>query len=399
MRATFFLLLTTAALFAVAQTKSTADFSNARLGIFIHYTPASVVGYADTSVSFPQTVIDKGWRYYFKNNCYSEWLGNSLKIKNSAARKYLGNAVNYDSIVNLFYQTPRLDTVVKHWTNVVASSGAKYVLYVTKHHDGELLLPPNYSAGVNDAKYNNLSFLNSFFNAMVERNIRIGYYYSTGLDWKYEPRPIKDAMGLFAAIPQSYAYVKEVEHWNKQLIFFHDNFIYHADIAMPARVDMATFIKGPQEYYSNRTQQLKAARWLIKTPVLKEFVRPFFNYFARQSLKRPKLHGAPYADFLTTENYLPLQKPDKPWQYILTLGKSFGYCKFDSEATCPTAKQIAELFIKVLKLGGNLCINIGPMVDGTIPPYQVKVLAEFGQWVKRNETLIWSGQYDGLKWD
>ena len=53
------------------------------------------------------------------------------------------------------------------------------------------------------------------------------------------------------------------------------------------------------------------------------------------------------------------------------------------------------IFVDAVANGGNLLLDIGPRADGSIPPEQINILKELGDWNKRNGEAIF-GSLPGL---
>lgn len=75
----------------------------------------------------------------------------------------------------------------------------------------------------------------------------------------------------------------------------------------------------------------------------------------------------------------PKAKTAGYWQVDEPIGHKFGYVEGLQLQT--SAKVISKL-VENISRNGNLCLNISPKSDGTIPDDQQKVLREVGQWLK-----------------
>jgi alpha-L-fucosidase len=118
-------------------------FHDAKFGIFIHWGLYSVPAFAVGKLELDES-MKRGMEEHFKNNPYAEWYLNSLRITESPTEKYhkenYGENFSYDDFVPLFNEE------IKRWepdemVDVFKRAGAKYVVLVTKHHDGFLLWP------------------------------------------------------------------------------------------------------------------------------------------------------------------------------------------------------------------------------------------------------------------
>lgn len=69
------------------------------------------------------------------------------------------------------------------------------------------------------------------------------------------------------------------------------------------------------------------------------------------------------------------------WQVDEPIGHKFGYVE---GLKLQTASQVIRKLVDNISRNGNLCLNISPKSDGTIPDDQQKVLREVGSWLKVN---------------
>jgi alpha-L-fucosidase len=124
-------------------------FSEAKLGIFIHWGIYSVNG------------ISESWSFFNGYISHSDYM---KQLDGFDAKKY----------------NPQ------QWVKLISESGAKYTVITSKHHDGFALW---------DSKYGNLnSFVSSksksdlltpFVNEIKKTNLKLGLYYSLP-DWSFK---------------------------------------------------------------------------------------------------------------------------------------------------------------------------------------------------------------------
>ena len=77
---------------------------------------------------------------------------------------------------------------------------------------------------------------------------------------------------------------------------------------------------------------------------------------------------------------------DKYWQVDEPIGHKFGYVE---GLQIQSAVQIVRKLVENISKNGNLCLNISPKSDGTIPADQQEVLREIGHWMKMNGEAIY----------
>jgi len=116
-------------------------YHDAKLGIFIHWGLYSIPAFAVTSRDFVESSKQED---HYANNPYAEWYLNALRIPESPTQKFhlenYGKDFSYDDFIPIFNKE------IKKWkpdemAELFKMAGAKYVVLVTKHHDGFLLWP------------------------------------------------------------------------------------------------------------------------------------------------------------------------------------------------------------------------------------------------------------------
>ncbi|MFX1457490.1 MAG: alpha-L-fucosidase, partial [Promethearchaeota archaeon] len=160
-------------------------FHDAKFGIFIHWSLSSVPAFAITGIDLVDS-MKKGIEEHFKNNPYAEWYLNSLRISGSPTQIYhektYGTDFSYSDFVPIFNEE------IKKWdpdemAELFNKAGAKYVVLVTKHHDGFLLWPSDYSNPKKENYHASRDIVGELTAAVKKRGMKMGFYYSGALDW------------------------------------------------------------------------------------------------------------------------------------------------------------------------------------------------------------------------
>lgn len=342
-------------------------FHDAKLGIFIHWGLYSVPAFAHIGLQFPLSIDEVGPEEMSKKNPYAEWYLNTLRISDSPTQKYhyetYGEDFSYDDFVPMF------NDAIKKWdpeemVNFFKKAGAKYVVLVTKHHDGFLLW---HSKHPNPNKKNYMADRNiveELSNAVKSKDMKMAFYYSGVLDWSFNPNPIKDAESMFTnglSTPEYTEYANN--HWY-ELIDRYEPAILWNDIGYPPYTNVYEIFA----YYLNK----------IKDGVIND----------RWTQTSPGKRIKPYHDYKTPEyvTYKSIKK--KKWECTRGIGNSFGYNKFEKEEDYLTPEELVRMFVDIVSKNGNLLINVGPMADGTIPEIQKKCLLTLGKWLEINGEAI-----------
>ena len=81
------------------------------------------------------------------------------------------------------------------------------------------------------------------------------------------------------------------------------------------------------------------------------------------------------------ESRAPRKLYDRYWQVDDPIGNKFGYIE---GLKLQSADGIIRNLVDNVACGGNLCLNISPKSDGTIPEDQQQILRTIGQWLRQN---------------
>jgi len=300
-------------------------FSEAKLGIFIHWGIYSVNG------------ISESWSFFNGYISHSDYM---KQLDGFDAKKY----------------NPQ------QWVKLISESGAKYTVITSKHHDGFALW---------DSKYGNLnSFVSSksksdlltpFVNEIKKTNLKLGLYYSLP-DWSF-----KDYTFHTKKIKR-YNINDDVNRWGK-FLSYRDNQL--KELEKRYKPDLWWF-DGDWEH--------NAEQWKSKD-LKKQLQKNNSNVIFNSRINE-------FGDYETPEIGIPIYRPSsKYWELCMTINDSWGYQPNDNNYKSPL--QIIDLFVDTLSKGGNLLLNISPKPDGTIPERQKTILKELGKWNKKHSSAVY----------
>jgi alpha-L-fucosidase len=180
-----------------------AWWSDAKLGIFVHWTPASVPGFAPVDVDIG-ALVQSGRRDALAFSPYAEWYENSLRFPDSPVARHHREAYS-DRPYTQFaadWQAGLEEWDPQAWAARFAATGARYVVFVTKHMDGYCLWPTGVRnprrAGWNCSR----DVVGELGEAVRGAGMRFGLYYSGGLDSTFNDRPIGSVSDMLDAIPR-----------------------------------------------------------------------------------------------------------------------------------------------------------------------------------------------------
>lgn len=371
-----------------------AWFDDAKLGIFIHWGLFSVPAYAYIEgQDLSQLLANKGIEYLLSHNPYAEWYLNSLRIDGSPTQVYhqekFGNEKYEDFVTDFNEAITRWNP--DSWADLFQKARARYVVLVTKHHDGFTLWQSDFPNPRRPGYYAARDIPGELSAAVRVRGLRFGIYYSGKLDWTFTSGPIHDAASMLANGSNTQEYIDYANnHW-RELIDKYDPDILWNDIGYPAGADVNEifryyYAKHPDGVINNRFIQLpKAASSLEKHKFLGQIV----NSVAKIVVKsRRDIQLKVHYDYETPEYKVFNQIHQKKWECTRGIGLSFGYNQFETENECISIEALIHMLVDIVSKNGNLLLNVGPMADGTISEIQAQRLLGLGKWLDVNEEAI-----------
>ena len=146
-----------------------------------------------------------------RTRCASKALPRSSIMSTRTAREF-----RYDELAPLFSEASR-DFDADAWMSLFGRVGARYVVFTTKHHDGFALWPSAARARVGPAPTGwDRDLVGEIVTAARRHGLRAGLYYSGGLDWTFEERPVPGVHGRLLddrAGPEFVEYASA--HWHE----------------------------------------------------------------------------------------------------------------------------------------------------------------------------------------
>lgn len=337
-------------------------FSDAKLGIFVHWGLYSVPAYAS-----PEG--------------YAEWLYRGLMVADSGRVEIMKQ---YPSAYTGTMPQP-LDLYAglrnywhaemwnpDQWATLFKDAGAQYVLLVTKHHDGYCLwdypntLLPQWNSVESGPRRNIVEELTT---AVRKQGLRMGFYYSLAEwsnplhRWTVSPN---DSIGNYVAnymIPQFKDLVSR----------------YHPSVL---------FTDGEWDNTAEQWHARELISWYYNTVGPEAIVNDRWGSGHRHGYKTPEYSGG-IMDTVT------------PWAECRGVGRSFGLNRNEPLSNYLTSDELIQHFVKLVAAGGGLTLNVGPSADGLIPLLQQERLLDLGQWLSVNGEAIygsraWKAPYENL---
>ncbi|MBO7585971.1 MAG: alpha-L-fucosidase [Bacteroidales bacterium] len=319
-------------------------FSDAKLGIFIHWGLYSVPAYAS-------------------KEGYGEWFYRGLMQKEPERMRIMSYYA--DTTKPVFDQYKEL-TKYWHaelwnpdeWADLFQYAGAKYVVLVTKHHDGYCLWDSQFQPEWNSVSSGpRRNIVEELTTAARDKGLRMGFYYSLPEwtnprhIWMVDPdNEISDYVDNYM-VPQ---FKELVTRYQPDLIFSDGD-------------------------WNNTAEQLRS----------QELISWYYNTVGKNAIVNNRWGNGTKHGFLTPEYSAGIANTEVPWAECRGLGRSFGLNRNEDLDNYMTDQELIQHFVELVAHGGGLTINVGPNADGTIPLIQQERLKALGKWLEINGEAIY----------
>jgi alpha-L-fucosidase len=375
-----------------------AWFEEAKLGIFVHWGLASIPAWAPRAGALPELLRNR-YDEAFARLPYAEWYWNALRLPGSPAARH--HAETYRDAPYRSFRAP-FESMLKSWdpapwADLFAASGARYVVQVTKHHDGFCLWP---AAATNPRERDwaaTRDTVGELAAAVRARGLRFGVYYSGGLDWTFEPRPIRTLADGFAAVPLEPAYERYVDAHYRELIERIRPSVLWNDIAYPPH--RGALWRLFADYYETVEEGVVNDRFLPASALgvralRTSAVRALADALARRSVRAPDYRlvppRPPHCDFRTPEYASFPDATAWKWEATRGIGHSFGFNRNEDERSLIDPDELVRSFVDVVSKNGNLLLNVGPTGEGEIHPRERARLEALGAWLRTNGEAVYA---------
>lgn len=323
-------------------------FQDDKYGLFIHWGLSSVLG-------------------------NGEWVMNNRRIKVEDYRRYnrVFNPVDFDA---------------EKWVLTAKNAGMKYIVFITRHHDGF----SNWDTKYSDWKITNTPYgkdaLKQLAEACRKHNIKLGLYYST-LDWYRNDYPFETGRtGQYSGRTEKSNYASYLQFMKDQLTELLTNygpimsiwFDGHWDQTNPeGHADRTSRIDWKYDQLYSLIHQLQPACMIGNNHHLDPLAGEDFQMFEKD------LPGE-------NKSGLSFQQPSDalPLETCETMNDSWGYNVTDRNYK--TVKQVIHLLVNTAGRNANLLLNVGPMPNGEIQKEFTDTLLAAGAWLQQYGTAIYN---------
>lgn len=233
---------------------------------------------------------------------------------------------------------------------LATSAGMNYLVHVTKHHDGFCWwdAPGTRRTSVLQGPKRNV--MAELADACRSRDVLFGTYYSL-LDWADERFPDRSYVDEIL-----HPHVLDlVERYGSQILWGDGHWGHGPELwRSEALIERAQEIASAQGH-----ELLVNDRWW---------------------------HPSPH---VTTYEYIaPADIELSPWELCRGVGHSFCNNRAERAEHMLSTGALLDLLTEVIAKGGNLLLNVGPSVDGSIPELQQRPIRETGAWVNQHRDVI-----------
>ena len=382
---------------SVRQHPLPAWYDEAKLGIFVHWTPASVIGFAPREKEINELLLER-YDDMQVEVPYTEWYENSLRFPSSSAARY--HRAHYGEKPMHEFAREFASAVEKHWdpaawADAFAAAGARYVVLVTKHHDGFCLWPTRVPNPRRPGFQLRRDVVGELARAVRARGLRFGAYYSGGLDWTFDARPIANIGDLIAAAPGG-AYPRYADAHFRELIERYAPDVLWNDISWPG--SKASLLRLFADYYNAAPDGLVNDRWTPVFPLGRlmrvPFVRNRFNARVKAAVLRagaaltppPSLH----CDTRTPEYTSFADVRPEKWESVRGMDKSFGFNRTSQPEDFLSRQALLHSLVDIASKNGNLLLNVGPRgEDAQIPAEQLERLRWLGELTRESGEALY----------
>uniref|UniRef100_A0A672H7X2 Alpha-L-fucosidase n=1 Tax=Salarias fasciatus TaxID=181472 RepID=A0A672H7X2_SALFA len=320
-------------------------YDQAKFGIFIHWGVFSVPSF--------------GSEWFWFN-----WQRRKLKPYVDFMRKNYPPGFHYEDFAPQF-TAEFFDA--KEWTEIFASSGAKYIVLTTKHHEGFTLWGSKNSWNWNAVDIGPKRDLVDEMASALRANsdLRLGLYHSL-FEW-FNPLFQTDAANAFKT--NYFPTAKTLPE------------LYELVVKYKPEVLWSDGPGGAPDTYWNSTAFLA---WLYNDSPVQDTVVTNDRWGLNTICK----HGGYYT---CTDRYQPGHLLKHKWENCMTIDKkSWGYRRNAPLSNYLTINTLVATLVETVSCGGNLLMNIGPTHDGRIVPIFEERLRQMGQWLRVNGDAIYN---------
>jgi alpha-L-fucosidase len=376
-------------------------YDAAKFGVFIHWGLFAIPGFAARLGSISDA-FKADYDRAIAMTPYTEWYENAIKVPGTPSADF--HKQHYGDQPYAAFREPFLaglkDWDPAAWAESFRDAGARYVVLVTKHHDGFCLWPSQVANPERPGWDAARDIVGELAEAVRAAGLRFGVYYSGGIDWTFNREPLLTLADFTGSMPGG-AYPAYAEAQVRELIARYQPSVVWNDISWPT--GEAALFDLFADYYAAVPEGVVNDRWVAAGPMSEALRAPEARKALDERIKAriardPKAFEGiipavvPHSDFRTPEYARFPDTQDKKWEATRGMSHSFGFNRNDTDADYAPFETLLADFIDGVSKNGNLLLNVGPMADGTIPEPQARRLRAFGAWLRANGAAIYGSR-------
>jgi alpha-L-fucosidase len=309
----------------------------------------------------------------------ADWIGRN------GYKDYSEYATDYR---NTRFQFNPLNFDPQKWAKTMKAGGAKYMIFITKHHDGFCMFDSKFtdfkitSREVPFSVNPKANIAGEIFNAFRNEGLSVGAYFSKpdwsnpGFWWPYFPPKDRNP---------NYDITKHPDQWKKYVDYTQNQL--NELVSDYGKLDIL-WLDGC---------------WVRPLNTINKHVEEFCKYpydmdidmksiTANARAKQPGILvvdrwvPGPYEDYLTPEQKTPEKALPVPWESCITLGTNWGWTPSENYKS---TRDMIHLLVNIVSKGGNLLLGIGPDGKGDFAPEVYDRISGIGKWLEANGDAIY----------
>ncbi len=377
-----------------------AWYDDAKFGVFIHWGMFGIPGFAPKVGSIGD-VFRTDYDRAVAMTPYTEWYWNAIRTPGTPSATF--HAEHYGDAPYEAFKEPFLAGLKTwdpdQWAESFRDAGARYVVLVTKHHDGFCLWPSGVKNTHQPDWTTDRDVVGELARAVRAAGLRFGVYYSGGIDWTFNREPLL-TLGEFMTSTPGRDYLDYAERQVQELIDRYEPSVLWNDISWPtgSKRLYALF----ERYYDAVPDGVVNDRWvtagtasnLLKNPIARKGLDVALKAaMARRDPDEQRgiiPQRVPHSSFRTPEYAAFKTIQAKKWEATRGMSHSFGFNRNDTEADYETTESLISSLVEAVSRNGNVLLNVGPRAtDAGIPAEQLSRLKAMGAWLRANGEAIY----------
>ena len=259
--------------------------------------------------------------------------------------------------------------------DVAVRAGCKYMVVISKHHDGFCIWPSKYSAFDTDRISFKRDILRELGDECRRRGLLFGIYYSIAdidyCGWKAMP-------GVGEEIPIPRLGREDFLH------FVHNQ---TEELITRYRPDLLWFDGFWLDPLWTPEEGKKLYRFIHSLD--KHILSTRLSLTRNEKGEEAFLNNGASGDYFSMEAKTT-DAPTFPWEACTSI--TYPVYAYEPNAPMLSADELLTMFNRTLCGGGNLLVNIGPKPDGTMSEEQADQLYELTEWINRNHEAVYGTQ-------